>query len=262
MTECSKYWAWHLFFLNNIVPWDKHDTCMSWTWYLANDMQFYILVPFLVRLYYKNRNYFYYAIVIAVFICKMIQIVIIIMNSLSISYFTYSDEYWTIYYVKPYSRLPVYLVGVLAGCSYYSFKREDPEGQRIAKVLEAIKYSKLRGLVSAILGVVIMQLMVVFMQLINNAPNNGNQEVNLLYLVFARPMFIIGFSMFFLPILVGSAIVAPFRRFLSHSFWIPFSRLSFGAYLSHGIFMLFREFNTERGHWACAFDCFYSTLAI
>lgn len=109
---------------------------------------------------------------------------------------------------------------------------------------------------SAVVGIVIMQLMVLFMQLINNAPNAVPIELNLIYLILARPFFIIGFSMFFFPILVGSSIVGPIRRFLAHSFWVPFSRLSFGAYLSHGIFMLFREFNTERGQWACAFDAF------
>ncbi len=52
---------------------------------------------------------------------------VILANDLSISYFTYKDEYWTIYYVKPYSRMPVYLIGVLAAVSYFSYKYEDIE---------------------------------------------------------------------------------------------------------------------------------------
>jgi peptidoglycan/LPS O-acetylase OafA/YrhL len=35
--ECSKYWAWHLLFINNLIPWNANDNCMNWTWYLAND---------------------------------------------------------------------------------------------------------------------------------------------------------------------------------------------------------------------------------
>lgn len=77
---------------------------------------------------------------------------IIIANSLSVSYFTYKDEYWTIYYVKPYARIPVFLIGVLAGASYYTFKWDEPESQRIAKVIEAIQYSPIRATVSAIVG--------------------------------------------------------------------------------------------------------------
>jgi peptidoglycan/LPS O-acetylase OafA/YrhL len=36
-TECGKYWFWHVSFLNNLIPWSEHDTCLPWTWYLAND---------------------------------------------------------------------------------------------------------------------------------------------------------------------------------------------------------------------------------
>lgn len=38
--------------------------------------------------------------------------------------------------------------------------------------------------------------------------------------------------------------------------WYPLSRLTYGAYLSHGIFMLFRAYNTEHGEFACEFDAF------
>lgn len=54
---------------------------------------------------------------------------IIINNDLSASYFTYKDEYWTLFYEKPYARLPCYLVGVVWGCSYFSYKYEDEDEQ-------------------------------------------------------------------------------------------------------------------------------------
>lgn len=53
--------------------------------------------------------------------------IIILVNDLSVSYFTYNDEYWTEFYVKPYTRLPVFLIGVITGCSYYSLKYEDSQ---------------------------------------------------------------------------------------------------------------------------------------
>lgn len=77
----------------------------------------------------------------------------------------------------------------------------------------------------------------------------------------SRPVFIIGFSMIIFPILVGNPVVKPMRSFLSHEFWVPLSRLSYGAFLCHGIFMQFREYNTERGQWACAFDAILFFLA-
>jgi hypothetical protein len=52
---------------------------------------------------------------------------VIFANSLSVSYFTYKDEYWTIYYVKPYARISTFLIGVVAGCSFFTYKKENPE---------------------------------------------------------------------------------------------------------------------------------------
>lgn len=139
-TECSKHWFWHVVFLNNVVPWGKPNTCLPWTWYIANDFQFFLLLPIFAGLYYElsKRRKFYTTLGIIALLCTFVQMIVILANSLSVSYFTYKDEYWTVYYVKPYSRLPVFLVGVVAGCSYYTFKKEGEEvveGHRIAKII-------------------------------------------------------------------------------------------------------------------------------
>ena len=63
--------------------------------------------------------------VIAVWaIAAIYSLWVIIVNDLSASYFTYKDEYWTVYYEKPFVRVPAYLIGIVFGCSYYSFKHE------------------------------------------------------------------------------------------------------------------------------------------
>jgi peptidoglycan/LPS O-acetylase OafA/YrhL len=103
--------------------------------------------------------------------------------------------------------------------------------------------------------------MVFMMQIINNSPNGVSTVANVFYLLFSRPLYMIGFTMIMLPIIAGAPVTKPLYNFLSHSFWVPFSRLSYGAFLSHGIFMQFREYNTEKGYWACAFDAFLFFLA-
>jgi hypothetical protein len=109
--------------------------------------------------------------------------------------------------VKPYSRLPVFLVGVLAGCSYYTFKKEEEEiveGHKIAKIIQALQYSQMRSVGSCALGGFIMFLMCGLMQHINNSPNDVPEFNNMLYLLIHRPMFIAGFTMVVFPILVSS----------------------------------------------------------
>lgn len=101
-----------------------------------------------------------------------------------------------------------------------------------------------------------MIIMTSLLQVINNAPNGVSLSGNLFYLLLSRPVFIAGFTMMIFPVMVGSEVFQPLKQLLSHNFWVPFSRLSYGAYLSHGVFMQFREYNIERGQWACGFDAF------
>ena len=100
---------------------------MHWTWFLANDFQFFLLVPLFVKAYYFRRKYFWIAIGAIAFLSALISLIVIVVNNLSPSYFTYKDEYWSIYYVKPYARIPSFLIGVIAGCSYFTFKKEDED---------------------------------------------------------------------------------------------------------------------------------------
>jgi peptidoglycan/LPS O-acetylase OafA/YrhL len=105
-------------------------------------------------------------------------------------------------------------------------------------------------------GFALMLSMIILMQVINNSPNDVPEFLNFLYLVSSRPIFAIGFSMNIFPVLIGAKACKPVVSLLSHEFWVPISRLTYGAYLSHGVFMVFRGYNSERGEWACSFDCF------
>lgn len=61
--------------------------------------------------------------------------------------------------------------------------------------------------------------------------------------------------------IMRNTLLRPFADFLAHPFWFMFARLSYGAYLSHQGFMMFRVFNSERGIWACEIDAFLYYLA-
>lgn len=54
---CSKVWWTHILFINNFYEIDpKINDCMGWTWYLANDFQFFLLVPLLAWLLFHKRG--------------------------------------------------------------------------------------------------------------------------------------------------------------------------------------------------------------
>eukprot|EP00611_Tribonema_gayanum_P001511 TRINITY_DN1110_c1_g1_i3.p1 TRINITY_DN1110_c1_g1~~TRINITY_DN1110_c1_g1_i3.p1 ORF type:complete len:735 (-),score=254.96 TRINITY_DN1110_c1_g1_i3:579-2783(-) len=56
---CDKYWWSNMLFVNNMVPWRMQETyeCFYVTWYLANDMQFYLLSPFFIILFLHLRRW-------------------------------------------------------------------------------------------------------------------------------------------------------------------------------------------------------------
>ncbi|XP_020606704.1 nose resistant to fluoxetine protein 6-like [Orbicella faveolata] len=54
-TQCSKYWWTNLLYINNFYPTSFAASCMGWAWYLANDMQFYIIAPAILFTAYRFR---------------------------------------------------------------------------------------------------------------------------------------------------------------------------------------------------------------
>jgi peptidoglycan/LPS O-acetylase OafA/YrhL len=104
------------------------------------------------------------------------------------------------------------------------------------------------------------------LQLINHATGTVPMIFNMLYLLLQRPVYCIGTTLYMMPFILKNKMFTPMTNFMSSSFWYPLARLTYGAYLSHSIFMLFRGYNTEKGVWASDSDAFlfffaYLTLA-
>lgn len=59
-----------------------------------------------------------------------------------------------------------------------------------------------------------------------------------------------------LPFLLRNKKFERMTNFCCSPFWYPFARLTYGAYLSHSIFMLFKGYNTEKGIWASETEAF------
>ena len=51
---CKEYWWANLLYINNLVPWKGDKICNTESWYLSNDMQFYILAPIFIYLLFRS----------------------------------------------------------------------------------------------------------------------------------------------------------------------------------------------------------------
>lgn len=104
-------------------------------------------------------------------------------------------------------------------------------------------------------------LLVYLLTKINSSPDDTAFVFQLFFLLLQRPLFCGATALAIMPFVLYNPLVVPVSNFLAHSFWYPFARLSYGAYLSHCVFMMYRLFNAERGIWACEFDAFMYFLA-
>ncbi|XP_022104547.1 nose resistant to fluoxetine protein 6-like [Acanthaster planci] len=98
--NCRERWWTNLLYINNLYPFpgSLSQQCMGWTWYLANDMQFFVISPVIIYLLYKPYN-----------------------NNTVV---VYENTAADIIYSKPYCRIPAYLVGMVFGYIFYKLNRQ------------------------------------------------------------------------------------------------------------------------------------------
>ncbi|CAL1269391.1 unnamed protein product [Larinioides sclopetarius] len=81
---CKKYWWWNLLYINNFLP--MESMCITWTWYLANDMQFFMAGVLIL--------------------CVLWRLLLT----------------WNFIYSKPYCRCGPYIIGILLAYIMYQHK--------------------------------------------------------------------------------------------------------------------------------------------
>lgn len=132
----------------------------------------------------------------------------------------------------------------------------EPEGNFVIIIYDKIATKSGMGILFFFLGWLLNFLTVKVLILINLASGDVSPWVSVLYLLFERPLFVLGATMQILPFLLRTPVLRPITNLMASSVWYPLARLSYGAYLCHGMFMLFRTYNTEKGIFASEFDAF------
>jgi len=249
--DCGNYWATTVFYIQNFI--NSEIDCMGWTWYLALDMQFFLLAPILLFIYLKSRRWGIITI-IALFIGSFIlQIVLAIVYNLSLSPLLFSDDYFNLYYRRPYNRIPAYLFGLVAALIYEKAMKEDESvWNRIKRIV--VKWKMLR-IAMYVLGSTGMFFIVYSMYWINLNPYGVGQAVDVLYLAFSRPVFVISLFVVIFPALVGKGRIL--NLVLGHPVFNPFARTTYGAYLIHEILMLFIVLNYKTGYYMIYSDLLF-----
>lgn len=142
-THCSRGWVYNMLYVNNLFPWGLASTmeeCAGWTWYLANDFQFFLLLPVLVQLFLvgEHRRHaisrgkafaLQWAPSLSLIVIQLLSTTAIIAGfggdgSVGANMDPrFQDEV----YVKPWCRVTPYAVGILT--AFVHFKRVERLGQ-------------------------------------------------------------------------------------------------------------------------------------
>ena len=240
--NCQNYWWTNLLYINNFYPWKLERECMSWSWYLANDMQFFVISPLII---------------IPLFVWfpgGVIASGILLLASFFVTGFITgfyrfpaseffnlawglptqpnSPDYQSEVYIKPYCRIGPYIIGLLLGAIfYYNIKPKFP------KYLNWLFYLTLWAIAVAIGMSIVYGLYSGFQG------REFSQAENILYSMFSHTGW--GIALALLLYVCHYGYGGPINSFLSMPFWVPLSRLTFNAYLTHPIVMI-AIFGSER----------------
>ncbi|KAJ8300277.1 hypothetical protein KUTeg_021796 [Tegillarca granosa] len=109
--QCTKYWWRNLLYIQNFFP------CMAWSWYLANDMQFFIISPLILIPLYRKPLIGYVVLGVLFLEQFIFRGVISVYYQLKMNG-PQSENFldWFDYmYQRPYTRISPYLIGMIVG---------------------------------------------------------------------------------------------------------------------------------------------------
>jgi peptidoglycan/LPS O-acetylase OafA/YrhL len=129
---CRKHWWVTLTFLQEII--NPKGACIGWTWYIANDMMYFLTLPFIVYAFCKKRIVGYITCLCLVVLCSIITIALCFHYHAGISPVSAGGEVTQHIYYKPWTRFGAYYVGVIFGSMYYEYKNEETYPRTIGTV--------------------------------------------------------------------------------------------------------------------------------
>ncbi|XP_037070378.1 nose resistant to fluoxetine protein 6-like [Pollicipes pollicipes] len=209
---CSKYWWKNLAYINNVYESEK--TCLGQTWYLANDMQMFVLSPIVLL-----PLYFYPTIG---------QIWLILLLGLNLFITGYVTDYndlgpsggdSSLRYFVPWCRYGVYLVGVYTG--WFLHRRR---GRRLHMTLPV-------ALAGWLVAALTACLVVYGLYDYSTVPPLAvpSKTASIVYAALNRPAW--GMCLAWVVIACVHGYGGFINTLLSWKFWIPLSRVTYCCYL-------------------------------
>ncbi|XP_067685689.1 O-acyltransferase like protein-like [Haliotis asinina] len=224
--SCENNWWINMLYINNLLRADQ--MCIAWSWYLANDMQFYfvapvVLIPLALSLQVKNT--FARKVLKLTGICVALACIIIgIACTGYYSYHNFQDitGVFLHVYIKPWCRIGPFAIGMLVGYLIQTKKSE-------------IKISPFMQGLGWVLAVAVAGLCTLLTYDDTKGPGWGIDGRTAFDTLF-RPVWALVLAWVVFMCCKGKGGIVDWM--LSWDWWQPLSRLTYGAYLVHLVLMI------------------------
>jgi len=161
--NCSKYWWTNFLYIDNFFPWTDTDACMGWVWYLANDMQFFLISPFLILVYCKSRKIGYSLISFLIFTTCAITFTLSMVYKIPATIQIGGEgNGQNLVYSRPWCWFSTYGLGGILGLIYFEHKTISKHKivSFASVLLDTLKDSALMSWSFAVIGTGILCLVV------------------------------------------------------------------------------------------------------
>ncbi|XP_077994353.1 nose resistant to fluoxetine protein 6-like [Glandiceps talaboti] len=228
---CYKNWWTNVLYINNLYPYPGTilEQCGLWWWFIACLMQFYIVTPIIIVLLHKWPVVGLSTIGALIAMCIGCTVGLAAYYDIPASFvqifqgYVVLDDLTDIFdqyiHSKPYTRMTPYLIGMIVAYILVKYGTD-------------IKINKWLNITCwCVFGFI--WLATVFGLYWTFEGVELSRGVTLLHHAFSRFGFSLAVAYFVFACVTGNGGVV--NSFLSWKAWVPLSRLSFGAYMMHGI---------------------------
>ena len=224
---CQDTWYFNLLYLNNI-HWvsSKNLYCVGVTWYMANDMQFFLTTPFIIWALRKNRVLGCSVLGSLLVIFTIIPTVLGYINDWPFSSIILAGgspaQNWNYeFYVVPWCRFQPYLVGL--GLGYLLHKTRDLQKLPLNPVSVTWLWA-----MAVLMGTLVIYGLVPYQK---DPTMEASTMTRALYGGLHRLVWALALSWVILACVKG--VGGPANSILSWPTWVPLARLSYCIYLIH-----------------------------
>lgn len=257
-SRCDGSWWSELTYTMNFIPFDSDKVCLGWTWYLGDDMIFFIITIALLPMYYRRRVFGWLAVLALMGLSFGITWWLIISHGLSVYVFDdhYQNySYWA--YSKPYTRIPAYLIGVVAAWCILELEKQGVTRQ----TARFDRKARITVFFAVVLAFAVLAFLI-FIPFTDFGDHMNSWDAHpiysVLYLGFGRALWSLCWAVItlacyynYVPIIDGV---------LAHRCWTPLARLTYGAYLIHPLCIKLAAGTSVQYYTFSGMDLFYRHL--